>query len=151
MRLLCSNRHWGYRFPWPSRPAQLLSPIATTSRRLNAYPSSRPCHAATQVCGSLDAVIERCNRGRCAAFTWDGKCGYLKNAAGPVKYREGFVKYTRNAPVAPVAKPVAKPGAVAVIILPVATAKPAAKPAVTINVGHSASSAESLHAVLHTV
>ena len=57
-----------------------------------------------QECGPLQSIVDRCNaiyaaaiRGtRCTAFTYDGKCGYLKQAAGPNKYREGWTKYTRT-------------------------------------------------------
>jgi hypothetical protein len=66
------------------------------------------------------------------AFTYDGACGYLKSAKGPVKYREGWIKYTKDATYV---APVAKPAAVAVVVVPVPVAKPVPKPVVPVKVG----------------
>lgn len=93
-------------------------------------------HAPTQVCGPLQSVVDRCLAGfkgtKCMAFTYDGACGYLKSAKGPVKYREGWIKYTKDATYV---APVAKPAAVAVVVVPVPVAKPVPKPVVPVKVG----------------
>eukprot|EP00879_Flechtneria_rotunda_P001952 GHRR01002126.1.p1 GENE.GHRR01002126.1~~GHRR01002126.1.p1 ORF type:complete len:250 (+),score=40.46 GHRR01002126.1:185-934(+) len=47
-----------------------------------------------RICGDINSVDSSCTSNpSCVAYTYDGSCGYLKSAAEPKQYREGFTTF----------------------------------------------------------
>jgi hypothetical protein len=85
----------------PPRTGSSLTRLFSGSSSSSSSKSSRmaqeagtrapACRAAYKVCGDVVAVAERCKQTLgCRAFTYDGRCGYLKSAGGPRTARRGW-------------------------------------------------------------
>jgi hypothetical protein len=75
-----------------------LSRIFTRSTSAPAAPAAPACRTQYKICGDVLAVAKRCRETfGCRAFSYDGRCGYLKSSDGPRRSRTGWCACARAA------------------------------------------------------